>query len=44
MKWDVSIHEGAELDLNEAADFYDFESPGLGDAFIDEVERTIATS
>lgn len=37
----VSIHEAGEQELNEAADFYDVESPGLGAAFIREVERTI---
>ncbi|GAB6061427.1 type II toxin-antitoxin system RelE/ParE family toxin [Deferrisoma palaeochoriense] len=37
----VSIHEAAEQELNEAADFYDLESPGLGAVFIREVERTI---
>jgi hypothetical protein len=29
-----SIHEAAEAEINEAADFYDAESPGLGDVFI----------
>ena len=37
----ISIHESAEAEIKEAADFYDMESPGLGMAFIDEVERTI---
>jgi plasmid stabilization system protein ParE len=35
------IHESAEAEINEAADFYDIESPGLGMVLIDEVERTI---
>jgi hypothetical protein len=30
-----SIHEAAEAEINEAADFYDAESPGLGDVFIE---------
>ena len=37
-----SIHEAAEAEINEAADFYDAESPGLGDVFIDDIERAIA--
>jgi toxin ParE1/3/4 len=36
-----SIHEAAESEINEAADFYDIESPGLGAVFIDEVQRGI---
>mgnify|MGYP001565679635 CR=1 FL=1 len=36
-----SIHEAAEAEINEAADFYDLESPGLGSVFIDEVQRAI---
>jgi len=36
-----SIHETAEIEINEAADFYDIESPGLGSVFIDEVQRAI---
>jgi hypothetical protein len=29
----------AERELNEAVDFYDLESPGLGDVFLAEVEH-----
>lgn len=36
-----SIHEIAEIEINEAADFYDLESPGLGGVFIDDVHRAI---
>jgi len=36
-----SIHETAEVEINEAADFYDLEDPGLGSVFIDEVQRAI---
>jgi hypothetical protein len=36
-----SIHETAENEVNEAADFYDLENPGLGNGFLDDVERTI---
>jgi toxin ParE1/3/4 len=36
-----SIHETAEAEINEAADFYDLRSPGLGTVFIDEVQRVI---
>lgn len=35
----LEFHESADLELNEAADFYDLRSPGLGGAFLDEVER-----
>jgi plasmid stabilization system protein ParE len=37
----VIIHEAAEAEINEAADFYDMESPGLGTVFIDEIQRAI---
>jgi len=37
----LSIHEAAEMELNEAADFYDLEVPGLGDVFLDEVQRVL---
>jgi plasmid stabilization system protein ParE len=37
----ISIHEIAETEINEAADFYDLESPGLGNVFIDEIQRAI---
>ncbi|WP_459873848.1 type II toxin-antitoxin system RelE/ParE family toxin [Endothiovibrio diazotrophicus] len=39
----VTFHESAEVELNEAADFYDLESPGLGTLFIEEIERTLGT-
>jgi len=35
----VSFHRLARRELNEAAQFYDSESLGLGSAFLDEVER-----
>lgn len=38
----LKFHESAERELNEAADFYDLRSPGLGDAFLDEVERGLS--
>lgn len=37
----ISIHEAAEIEINEAADFYDKESLGLGSAFLDEIEKAI---
>ncbi len=37
----LSIHEAAEAEINEAADFYDTKSLGLGRVFIDEIERAI---
>jgi len=39
MSRQLSVHEAAEAELNEAAEFYDFRSSGLGTAFIDEVQR-----
>lgn len=36
-----SIHETAEVEINEAADFYDLQSPGLGSVFIEEVRRAM---
>lgn len=41
MRRSLSIHEAAELEINEAADFYDLESPGLGNAFLDEIQKAI---
>jgi plasmid stabilization system protein ParE len=38
-----SVHDSAELELNEAADFYDIENTGLGSMLIDEFERAVAT-
>jgi hypothetical protein len=39
MSYCLSIHETAEAELNEAAEFYDLKSPGLGSVFLDEVEK-----
>ena len=33
------FHRLAEYELNEAAQYYDLEDPGLGAAFLDEVDR-----
>ncbi len=41
MKRPLSIHETAEAEINEGADFYDLESPGLGTAFIDEIQKVV---
>ena len=35
----LDVHEDADRELKDAADYYDHESPGLGSVFIDEVER-----
>lgn len=35
------IHETAEAEMSEAADFYDLVDPGLGNVFIDEIERAM---
>jgi toxin ParE1/3/4 len=37
----LSIHETAEVEINEIADFYDLVNPGLGMVFITEIHRTI---
>jgi hypothetical protein len=36
-----SIHEAAEAELSEAAEFCDLKSPGPGSVFIGEVEKGI---
>ena len=41
MSRSLSIHEAAEDEISEAADFYDLENPGFGDVFINEVEKII---
>jgi toxin ParE1/3/4 len=41
MKKSLSIHEAAEAEINEVADFYDIRSPGLGNVFIDKIQRAI---
>ena len=41
MSRQISIHETTEIELNDAADFYDIACPNLGSVFIDEVQRTI---
>jgi plasmid stabilization system protein ParE len=38
----VSFHRLAERELNEAAQYYELESPGLGAAFLTEVQRSAA--
>jgi plasmid stabilization system protein ParE len=35
----VSFHDLAKVELNEAAQYFEGESPGLGQAFVTEVER-----
>jgi toxin ParE1/3/4 len=39
----VAFHRLAEHELNEAAQYYDLESPGLGVAFLNEADRCIKT-
>lgn len=39
----ASFHDLAKVELNEAAQYYEAETPGLGAAFLAEVERSIAT-
>jgi plasmid stabilization system protein ParE len=35
------FHRLAEHELNEAAQYYDLEEPGLGSSFLEEVERCL---
>lgn len=37
----VVFHEAAETELNDAAAYYEAENPGLGLAFIDEIEAVL---
>ena len=37
----VSFHRLAELELSESAQYYESQSPDLGRAFLDEVERSV---
>ncbi len=37
----LGFHPAAEAELNEASDFYDLQSPGLGDGFVDDVEHAL---
>ncbi len=39
----IEIHEAAEAEIAEGADFYDLRSTGLGSTFLDEIERAIRT-
>ncbi|HSB10976.1 MAG TPA: hypothetical protein VLM38_15925 [Blastocatellia bacterium] len=41
---EVSFHRLAELELNEAAAYYQLEKPGLGARFLKEVDRCIELS
>lgn len=41
MKRRVSFHAMAEQDLNDAASYYNASRPGLGQVFLDEVERAV---
>lgn len=38
----ISIHESAEIEINDAADFYDLESRGLGVTFLSDIENAIS--
>jgi toxin ParE1/3/4 len=35
------FHRLAEYELNEAAQYYDLEEPGLGSSFLEEVDRCL---
>jgi plasmid stabilization system protein ParE len=38
----LDLHEDADRELSDAAQYYDGERPGLGAAFVDEVEAGFA--
>lgn len=38
----ISIHDAAEAELAEAASFYESRTAGLGHAFLDEFEKSLA--
>jgi hypothetical protein len=40
----VSFHAMAEQELNDAASYYNASRPGLGQAFLDAVERAVTKS
>jgi toxin ParE1/3/4 len=37
----LRFHPAAQRELDEAVTFYEAESPGLGDAFVDELEHAL---
>lgn len=39
----ASFHRLAARELNDAVQYYDLESPGLGAAFLNEVDRCVQT-
>lgn len=41
MRRTITFHELAEQELNDAADYYTSKSDGLGNAFLNEVERAV---
>ena len=42
MKRRAVFHSEAEEELNDATSYYDAESPGLGNALLEDLERAIA--
>jgi plasmid stabilization system protein ParE len=41
MSYTVRFYPAAEAEMNEAATFLDIESPGLGQAFLDDLQHAI---
>jgi len=41
MRRTITFHELAEQELNDSADYYNSKSEGLGNAFLNEVERAV---
>ncbi len=41
MRPELSIHESAEIEINEAVDFYEMECRGLGSVFINILESAV---
>jgi toxin ParE1/3/4 len=42
MSYRLSIRSAAEADIAEAAHWYDDRQPGLGEVFVNEVDRALA--
>ena len=38
----LRLHKDAKVEINEAADYYDLKSPGLGGVLLDDIEEGFA--
>lgn len=41
MRYSVRFHPDAEVEMNEAAEFLDFECAGLGGDFLDDLQHAL---